>query len=75
LGKVSLTYAEGMIYALNHTGPMSLIRVNPDGMEVVSQFDLPKKGHGPIICHPVICGGRLYLRWDKFMYCYDIAVR
>ena len=73
LGKVSLTYAEGMIYALNHKGPMSLIRVDPDGMEVVSQFDLPRKGHGPIICHPVICDGRLYIRRDKFMYCYNIA--
>jgi outer membrane protein assembly factor BamB len=73
LGKVSLTYAEGMIYALNHKGPMSLVRVQSDGMEVVSQFDLPKKGHGPIICHPVICDGRLYLRRDKFMYCYDIG--
>ena len=72
LGKVALSYADGMLYALNHEGPFSLLEVKPDGFEIVSQFRLPKKGRGPAISHPVICGGRLYVRYDAYLYCYDI---
>lgn len=72
LGKVALSYADGMLYALNHEGPFFLLEVKPDGFEIVSQFRLPKKGRGPAISHPVICGGRLYVRYDRYLYCYDI---
>jgi len=72
LGKVALSYADGMLYALNHEGPFFLLEVKPDGFEIVSQFRLPKKGRGPYISHPVICGGRLYVRYDAYLYCYDI---
>lgn len=72
LGKVALSYADGMLYALNHEGPLHLLEVKPDGFEIVSQFRLPKKGRGPYISHPVICGGRLYVRYDAYLYCYDI---
>lgn len=72
LGKVALSYADGMLYALNHEGPFYLLEVKPDGFDVVSRFRLPKKGRGPCISHPVICGGRLYVRYDAYLYCYDI---
>ena len=72
VGKGSLCYADGMLYALNHEGPFYLLEVKPDGFEVVSRFRLPKKGRGPYISHPVICGGRLYVRYDAHLYCYDI---
>jgi outer membrane protein assembly factor BamB len=72
LGKVALSYADGMLYALNHERPFYLLEVKPDGFEIVSQFTLPKKGRGPCISHPVICGGRLYVRYDAYLYCWDI---
>lgn len=62
----------GMLYALNHEGPFYRLEVRPDGFEIVSQFRLLKKGRGPYISHPVICGGRLYVRYDAYLYCYDI---
>jgi len=74
LGKVSLAYADGMLYALDHKGPLSLIEVKPDGFEIVSRFELPRLGKGPSICHPVICGKRMYVRHDEYLYCYDIAL-
>ena len=52
LGKVALSYADGMLYALNHERPFYLLEVKPDGFEIVSQFTLPKKGRGPAISHP-----------------------
>lgn len=72
LGKVALSYADGMLYALNHERPFYLLEAKPDGFEIVSQFTLPKKGRGPCISHPVICGGRLYVRYDAYLYCWDI---
>ncbi len=72
LGKVGLTCADGMLYCLNHRGTMSLLAVTPDGFEIVSQFDLPRKTVNSYLAHPVVCGGRLYLRCDEDLYVYDI---
>ena len=72
VGKGSLTYAEGMLYTLSESAKMGLVRATPKGHEVVSQFNLPKGGEGPSWAHPVVCGGRLYIRHGDFLYAYDI---
>lgn len=75
LGKVSITYADGMLYALDHQGPMALVALRPDGFQVTSEFRMPREGQDLYLCHPVICGGRLYLRHDNFLYAHDIRAR
>lgn len=75
LGKVGLTFAEGMLYCLNHRGRMSLLAVKPEGFEIVSQFDLERKPDNSYLAHPVVCGGRLYLRCDEELYVYDVRGR
>jgi len=75
LGKVSIAYADGMLYALNHKGPMSLVAITPKGFRTVSQFRMPRGGKGLYLCHPVICGGRLYLRHDEHLYAYDVRAK
>ena len=72
LGKVGITYADGMLYCLNHRGIMSLVAVTQDAFEIVSQFDLGKRPDNTYLAHPVICGGRLYLRCDQNLYAYNI---
>lgn len=72
LGKVGITCAEGMIYALNHRGMVSLLAATPDGFAVASQFDLGKRPDNSYLAHPVVCGGRLYLRGDQDLFAYDI---
>jgi outer membrane protein assembly factor BamB len=72
LGKVGITAAEGMLYCLNHQGTMSLLAVTPEGFDIVSQFDLGKKPANSYLAHPVVCGGRLYLRCDQELFVYDI---
>ena len=72
VGKGSLTCAEGMLYTLGENGKMGLVRAKPERHEVVSQFAIPKGGDGPIWAYPVVCGGRLYIRHDDFLYAYDI---
>lgn len=72
LGKVSITYADGMLYCLSDKGRMSLLAITPEGFRVVSQFNLPKLDGLLPLSHPVICGQRLYVRHDQQLYVYDV---
>ena len=72
VGKVSLTYADGMLYALSINGVMGLVRPAPEGHELVSSFEIPKGGKGNSWAHPVVCGGRLCIRHGEFLYAYSL---
>ena len=72
VGKGSLTYADGMLYTLGENGQMGLVPAGPRDHTVVSRFQLPPGGAGPVWAHPVVCGGRLYLRHGDFLYAYDV---
>jgi len=71
-GKGSLTYADGMLYCLSEKGLMELVEATPDARRVVSSFQVPSGGEGAYWAHPVVCGGRLYLRHADKLYAYDI---
>jgi hypothetical protein len=72
VGKGSLTYADGMLYTLSERGTMGLVPATPTEHKVVSRFQLPPGGVGPSWAHPVVCGGRLYVRHGEFLYAYDV---
>ena len=74
-GKGSLTYAEGMLYCLEETGTMALIEAAPQQRRLVSSFRLPSGGTGPYWAHPVVCGGRLYVRHADRLFAYDIRAK
>jgi hypothetical protein len=48
------------------------VEARPDAAVIVSRFKLPSGGEGPSMAHPVVCGGRLYLRHDDRLYAYDL---
>ncbi len=72
LGKISLTCADGMLYGLSHRGKMYLMKITPEGFNVVSQFDVPRENRARYLTHPVVCGGRLYIRHGDNLYVHDI---
>jgi len=72
VGKGCLTYADGMLYTLSESGTMGLVPAIPAEHKVVSRFYVPAGVEGPTWAHPVVCGGRLYLRHGEFLYAYDI---
>ncbi len=74
-GKGALTYAEGMLYCLDERGTMSLVRADPDAFRLASSFRLPKGGTGLYWAHPVVCGGRLYVRHADKLFAYDIRAK
>ena len=71
-GKGSITYADGMIYLLDERGTMKLVRATPDKYELSGEFKVPEGGQGMYWAHPVVCGGRLYIRHADKLYAYDI---
>ncbi len=72
VGKGSLIYADGMLYTLSENSVMGLVRPTPDGHELVSSFRIPKGGKELSWAHPVVCGGRLYIRHGDFLYAYSV---
>jgi outer membrane protein assembly factor BamB len=75
VGKGSLTYADGMLYILDERGTVALVKAVPTEHEVVSSFKIPPGGEGPAWAHPVVCGGRLYLRHGDRLFAYDVRLK
>jgi outer membrane protein assembly factor BamB len=68
----TLTYADGMLYVLNDRRSVALVPASPKGWRIAGRFQLPKGGRGMTWAHPVVCGGRLFLRHGDFLYVYDV---
>jgi len=71
IGQGSVIYADGLLYCRGYNGTVALVRPDPKGYDVVSSFKLPR-GEGEHWAHPVISGGRLYLRHGNALLAYDI---
>jgi len=74
-GKGSLTYAEGKLYCLEERGTLSLVRCTPEKWDVISSFSVPRGGRGLWWAHPVVCGGRLYVRHGDKLFAYKIRAQ
>ena len=72
-GKGSVTFADGMLYLLDEKGTIKLVRATPDKYELHGEFRVPEGGKGPYWAHPVVCGGRLYVRHSDKLFVYDIS--
>jgi outer membrane protein assembly factor BamB len=72
-GKGSLTYADGMLYILEErSGSVKLVTATPEKYEQKGEFKAPKGGEGMYWAHPVVCGGRLYIRHADKVFVYDV---
>jgi outer membrane protein assembly factor BamB len=71
VGKGSLVYADGNLYALSENGVVGLIEATPTGYHEKGRFSIAQDSL-PTWTHPVIAGGRLYLRDQDTIYAYDV---
>ena len=70
-GSASVTAADGRLYFHFEDGTAALVEASPDGYTEVGAFKVPKR-NGQSWAHPVVAGGRLYLREGELLYCYDL---
>ena len=70
-GSAGVTYADGHIYFRYQSGVIALIEANPEEYRLVGKFT-PEVVESPSWSHPVIVDGRLYLREQNSLMCYDI---
>jgi outer membrane protein assembly factor BamB len=74
----SVTAADGMLYCLTEDeGTVALAEVNPEKWAEKGRFGLPEKSKlrkpsGKLWTPPVIANGRLYLRDQDLIFCYNI---
>jgi outer membrane protein assembly factor BamB len=72
VGKGSATYAEGMLYTLSSRHMMGIVKATPEAHVLSGKFKIPLPVDTTSRGHPVVCGGRLYIRYNAFLYAYDI---
>jgi len=74
LGKGSIAYADGHFYLREEggKGTVALIEASPDGFKEHGRFNPPDRSDKNSWPHPVIAGGKLYLRDQGVLLCYDI---
>jgi outer membrane protein assembly factor BamB len=71
VGAGQVVWADGMLYVFaDRGGKMSLVDPSAPSDKVKGSFSV--KGSGSSWSHPVIIGGRLYLRYDKNLYCFNM---
>ena len=77
--KGSVHVADGNLYALNEDdGTLTLATVSPDGFEMKGQFTLDPQSEnrnpkGKVWTHPLVIGGKLFLRDQEIIVCYDVS--
>ena len=68
----AITYADGRIYFRYQNGLMILVEATPEAYREHGSFMIPEVDK-PSWSHPVIADGKLYLREQDNLYCYDVA--
>ncbi len=74
----SIVAAAGHLYCYGqNTGTVVVVKASPEGFDETGRFTIPKqtskrKPAGGIWPHPVIANGKMYLRDQELLFCYDL---
>ncbi len=79
IGKGCCTWADGRFYFVEEdTGNVLLLEANPEKLKMQGKFTMEPQSEnrnprGRIWVHPVVVNGRLYVRDQEFIHCYNVA--
>ncbi len=73
--KGSVALADGRLYYRTEKGTMLLIEPNSKQYIERGRFDQPDRSQQPAWAHPVIANGKLYIRDQDVLFCYDVKER
>lgn len=71
-GSASFIAADGHLYIHFSDGTMVLAKADPAEYAEVGSFKVPGAGDRPSWAHPVVVEGKLYVREDDKILCYDL---
>ena len=74
VGKGSLTYANGSLYLLSENNVVGLADASSTAYTERGRFNIADQGW-PSWAYPVVCGGKLYIRNQGTLACYDVKAR
>jgi outer membrane protein assembly factor BamB len=69
-----VVFADGMLYLFGEKGgQLGLAAASPDGFTLSGQSKVA--GSGTSWAHPAVANGRLYVRYDTNLYCFNVAAK
>jgi hypothetical protein len=76
-GKGSVVYADGRLYCRNEgrDGTVYLVDADPKKYVERGQFKQPDRTKEQAWTHPVVANGRLYIRDQDLLLCYDVKAK
>ena len=77
VGKGSVTFADGHLYLRKEDGrgTIALVEPSPTAYTETGRFDQPDRSTKNSWAHPVVANGKLYLRDQGTLLCYDIKAK
>ena len=74
VGKGSIAYADGMLYLIGEKQVVGLAEASPKGYVEKGRFPIQDYGKESW-AHPVVAGGKLYIRNQSALTCYDVKAK
>jgi outer membrane protein assembly factor BamB len=75
LDKGAVLYADQRLYCVSEDGEIALLNLEAEGFEQMGRFQFVAGRKNDVWAHPVIANGRLYLRYNETLHCYDVKAR
>lgn len=77
VGKGSIAYADGHLYCRSEggKGEVALVEATTSGYKEKGRFDQPDRSKLNSWSHPTVFGGKLYLRDQDVLLCYDVSAK
>jgi outer membrane protein assembly factor BamB len=73
--KGAILLADGRIYYRTEEGVVVLVEPNSKAYTERGRFQQPDRSKAPDWAHPVIANGKLYLRDQDVLFCYDVKAK
>src|SRR5712691_1497998 len=73
--KGSTLLADGRLYYRTEKGTVLLIEPSPKEYLERGRFEQPDRSKEPAWPHPVIANGKLYIRDQDTLFCYDVKAK
>jgi outer membrane protein assembly factor BamB len=78
IGAASLLFADGLLYLHGENGEVALVEATPEGYRQKGRFtppNAPERGAKKAWAYPALANGRLYIRDEGVLWCFDVKAK